>query len=99
MEFKIPEKFNVGGMTVEVDYVERCDGNAVGIAKLCNGKIEIADIYNKDSVQSDSCKLNTFFHELTHCILDTMGENDLSSNEKFVCTFSSFLTEAIVTAK
>ena len=43
--------------------------------------------------------LNTFLHELTHTILDTMGEKELSSNEKFVSTFSSFLTEAIRTMK
>ena len=31
---------------------------------------------------------------VVHCILDTMGENELSGNEKFVMCFSSFLCEA-----
>ena len=50
---------------------------------------------NKDNKQNNNVKVNTFFHELTHAILDTMGEVELSGNEKFVCCFSSFLTEAI----
>ena len=49
----------------------------------------------KDNKQNNNVKVNTFFHELTHAILDTMGEVELSGNEKFVCCFSSFLTEAI----
>lgn len=45
--------------------------------------------------QSKESMTNTFYHELTHSILDTMGEFDLSKNEKFVSTFSSFLNEAL----
>lgn len=41
--------------------------------------------------QCESGKLNTFYHELTHAILATMGETELDANEKFVSTFSSFL--------
>ena len=40
-------------------------------------------------------KVNTFYHELTHCILQTMGEHELNDNEKFVCCFAGFLTEAM----
>lgn len=99
MEFKIPESFNVGGVTINVHKVERCENNALGNCLLAAGRIEIADICNKDTKQTESNKVNTFFHELTHSILDTMAENELSTNEKFVSTFSAFLTEAITTAK
>ena len=30
-----------------------------------------------------------------HRILQTMGEHELSGNEKFVCCFAGFLTEAL----
>lgn len=96
---KIPSKITLGGQEVEVRNVERCDNNAVGESHLCEGFLEIADNFNKVAVQSESSKANTFYHELTHCILETMGEHDMSSNEKFVCCFAGFLTEAMRNAK
>ena len=92
---KIPKSYKVGGCKIDVCLVERCDNNLVGTAMLASGKIEIAIKYNKDGVQSEDSQRNTFYHELTHTILDTMGEFDLSKNETFVCSFSSFLTEAM----
>jgi hypothetical protein len=41
----------------------------------------------------------TFWHELTHAILDDMGEDKLTRNEKFVTAFSQRLDKAIRTAK
>ena len=91
----IPSKITLGGQEVEIRNVERCDGNAVGECHLLEGYIEIADIYNKDRKQSESSKVDTFYDELTHCILQTMGETELDNNEKFVCCFAGFLTEAM----
>ena len=56
---------------------------------------EIAEHFNKTDSQSEGSKINTFYHELTHSILKTMGETELNDNEKFVCCFSSFLSEAM----
>ena len=95
---KIPSHYNVGGTKIEVRNVERCDDNCVGMAHTCSGYIEIADRFNKDNEQSETSKRNTFFHELTHTILATMGETELNNNEKFVSCFSSFLTEAMANA-
>lgn len=96
---KIPSKITLGGQEAEIRNVERCNNNAVGECHLLEGYIEIADIFNKDQKQSESSKVNTFYHELTHCILQTMGENELNNNEKFVCCFASFLTEAMCNSK
>lgn len=95
---KIPKAYNVGGTNIEVRQVERCDNNCVGMSFTCSGYIEIADKYNKDNKQSETSKTNTFYHEMVHTILDTMGENELNNNEKFVSCFSSFLTEAMANA-
>jgi len=92
---KIPKSYQVGGQHIEVRAVERCDDNCVGQCCLAGGYIEIASQFSKNSVQSDGSKENTFYHELTHSILRTMGETELNDNEKFVCCFSSFLTEAM----
>lgn len=92
---KIPNNFSVGGQNLEVRRVERCDDNCVGSCVLAGGYVEVADKFGKDETQSDDSKTNTFYHELTHAILRTMGECELNDNEKFVCAFSSFLTEAM----
>ena len=92
---KIPSSYKLGGQTVEVRDVERCDGNCVGTCSVSAGIVEIAEKFNKDHVQSPTSKVNTFYHELTHSILGTMGENELDENEKFVCCFSSLLADAM----
>lgn len=93
-KMKIPHKFKVGGQDVKVEYTNTIVGDRLGECVLWNGKIRISETY-KGEPQTDSSQFNTFYHELTHAILDTMGEYDLSANEKFVCSFSGFLSEAI----
>ena len=95
---KIPTQFRVGGQTVKVNTVERCDDNCMGLCHLSAGWIQVAEKINKDDLQSEDSKINTFYHELVHAILKTMGETELNDNEKFVCCFSSFLTEAMQNA-
>lgn len=46
---------------------------------------------------SESRMRTTFWHELTHAILDRMGRTDLNDSEEFVNTFSAFLSGAIDT--
>ena len=95
----IPTKITLGGQDVEIRIVERCDDNALGMCHLAGGYVEIASSFNKDKKQSESSKVNTFYHELTHCILQMMGENELNNNEKFICCFAGFLTEAMRSAE
>lgn len=92
---KIPKSYKVGGQEIEVRSVERCDNNTVGTSFLAGGYIELACKCNKCDNIPERMKVNTFYHELTHSILDTMGESELSANEKFVSSFSSFLCEAM----
>ena len=92
---KIPSKFTVGGQDVIVKHTDLCEDGSLGNIILGQGEIQIAKYVSKGIEQSETSKLNTFYHELTHAILRTMGEYELNSNERFVCTFSDFLTEAI----
>lgn len=92
---KIPKSLTVGGQDIEVKQVEICEESDLGNIILGQGEIQIANNVSRNIPQSETSKLNTFYHELTHAILRTMGEYELNSNEKFVCTFSGFLTEAI----
>lgn len=95
---KIPKSFIVGGQKIDIKHIERCDSNGYGECCIAAGYIEIADKFNKDLKQTDTSKTNTFYHELIHCILDTMGRKDLSGDEVFVCSFAGFLTEAMANA-
>lgn len=90
---KIPSKFQVGGQKMNVVIKDNLDGK-LGCCCLGSGVLSIAESF-KGERQSSTSMLNTFYHELTHCILDTMGEESLSADEKFVSSFSSFLTEAL----
>lgn len=95
---KIPARIK-SGQTIEVRKVERLDGNYLGECRLAEGVIEVAEKYDRNTPISETCQINSFFHEATHAILGTMGEYDLNNNEKFVCTFSSFLTEIFLSAE
>lgn len=90
----IPSKIRIGGQDISVVNEEPLDENELGIIYLAKGVIKIADNFN-NSKQCESSKINTFIHEVVHGVLDTMGEFELSKNEKFVCTFSSFLVDTI----
>lgn len=91
---KIPGKIRIGGQDIDVCIVERIEGEKLGQICLAEGKILIADNFSTKK-QSETSKVNTFIHEVVHGVLDTMGENEMSENEKLVCTFSSFLVDVI----
>lgn len=95
---KIPDAISVGGQKIDVCQVDRCDDNCLGLCHVSAGWIKIADLINISDKQSEDSKTNTFYHELTHAILKTMG-SELNEDEKFVCCFSSFLTEAMKNAR
>lgn len=91
---KIPKSFTVGGQEMDVLIVDTIPEDKLSECTIWNGSIRIARVY-KGIPQTQSSQCNTFFHELTHAVLDTMGEYELSQNERFVCTFASLLTEAV----
>ena len=93
----IPDSIQVAGQQISVEIVEKL-GTNLGDCCLAKSHIRIAKTYmfnNEEQEQSDNSKEQTFWHELVHCILDAMYENDLSADEKFVSIFSGFLYEAI----
>ena len=46
---------------------------------------------------SDERKAQTFFHELTHAVLDAIGEDELNENEQFIDAFSNVFYQALKT--
>lgn len=90
----IPSKIRIGGQDIDVELAERLPEDRLGTVCLAEGKLLVARNFS-DKKQSDTSMQNTFIHEVVHAILDTMGENELSRNEKFVSTFSSFLVDVV----
>ena len=90
----IPDRIRIGGQDIRIVKEERLDDNKLGTICVAEGVLRIADNFN-NLKQCESSKINTFIHEVVHGILDTMGESELSGNEKFVCTFSSLLIDTI----
>ena len=90
----IPDKIRIGGQEISVVKAERLGDNELGKSGVAEGVLRSADNFN-NLQQCESAKINTFIHEIVHGILDTMGEYELSGNEKFVCTFSSLLIDTI----
>ena len=93
--FRFPSAYYVGGQRIEVSFVDYLSNDRLGTSSVCCGDIEIANKVHDGKDQSPSSKLNTFWHEVVHTILDTMQENELSANEKFVGVFSSMLCEVL----
>ena len=91
---KIPSKIRIGGQDIDVCIVDRIEDEKLGQMCVAEGKLLIADNFSTRK-QSDTSKVNTFVHEVVHGVLDTMGENKLSSDEKFVSTFASLLVDVI----
>ena len=96
MEFNIPNKLKIGGVDYSIKHVEHCGMNDDFGLWRPQGIIEIANQAGGYEV-SESKKMQTFLHELTHAILFAMSKGELNDDESFVNTFSSFLAEAINT--
>lgn len=90
----IPDIIRIGGQDINVINEERLDNNQLGTICIAEGVLKIANNFN-NCQQCESSKFATFIHEVVHGILDTMGESELSGNEKFVCAFSSLLIDPI----
>ena len=91
---KIPNKIRIGGQDINISIKEHLVDEKLGTICLASGELEIAEKFY-DYKQSKSSKVNTFIHEVVHGVLNTMGENKLSSDEKFVTTFASLLVDVI----
>jgi hypothetical protein len=90
----IPNTIKIGGQDISVINKERLDNDILGDICIAEGILRIADNF-KNRKQCQSSKIATFIHEIVHGVLDTMGEFELSGNEKFVSTFSSLLIDPI----
>lgn len=86
----IPISFMLGGSKISTEFVKNEIGTTFGQINRTTGKISLATSFGGEECSSDSMEL-TFYHELVHGILDTMGKQSLSSDEEFVEGFANLL--------
>lgn len=93
MNFKIPKKLSLGGREIEVKLVDVIskDLSIDGQARYAEQDILLQKGNKKEYTDF------VFFHELTHHILDQMGERKLRGDERFVNLFATFLHQAVKT--
>lgn len=82
---KIPSEFQCMGMTIDVQMGDLEQVEAHGTYQHSKNLITI------DKSQSAQGKESTFFHELVHCILETLGYDEQSKDERFVEQFAQCL--------
>lgn len=96
----VPKEFNLLGHTIAVktNNDRMGDKHALGYCHPLHNKITLADTTDGKPLQLSVIE-HTFCHELVHLILNTMGEDELYKNEKFVDVFGGLLHQYLTTAK
>lgn len=84
---KKPVEFQILSSTIKVK--NNCEMSEHG--EYCHDTLTIR--IRKDAHEA------TFWHEVTHCILDHLGYEDLSKNEQFVDQFGQCLRQLEKTLK
>lgn len=98
MKIKLPKKIKIGKKWFTVEHVHEIKDEHTGkptIMGRINYRRQAMQIAHKYPVAEIR---NTFWHEMTHGILEDMG-HELCDNERFVTAFSNRLSDAIDSAK
>lgn len=97
---KIPTSIKVGRKKYSVTQVKHMPKKGImGSTSYGNKAIMVATHSNVRGVRFKREEVyDTFWHELTHAILQDMGSK-LEGDEEFVTAFSERLTKAIISAR
>jgi hypothetical protein len=96
---KIPKSFKLFATTINI-VVENQRCNDMGVYGAADyGSAEIILSTHEEGVElADDRKLDTFYHEKVHIILDSMNKPELSKDEQFVDVFAKLLRQSDETA-
>jgi methyl coenzyme M reductase alpha subunit len=96
-----PRRMRVGKKLYSVEVVEAMiEKNCVGRTHYANKTIQIALKHSCTNrpLAAEEVR-DTFWHELTHAILEDMGRHTLNRDEAFVTAFANRLSHAIDSAR
>lgn len=89
--------FQVGGFRYSVEFKDNIEiEGAIGSCNYITNTISIRKEFNGEAVSSDNM-LVTMLHELTHSILNVMGQEELNQQEEFVDLFAHQLAQVLKT--
>lgn len=96
----IPTEFQLFGTTIKVlfDNDKMNTLKYYGCFDYSDSTITLSFTKGTTVLSLDRIK-DTFYHEKVHAILDTMNEQELSENEKFVDVFAKLLRQSDETTK
>lgn len=96
-----PRRMRVGKKMYSVEVVEAMiEKNCVGHTRYADCSIKIAAKNNSTGRFLAGAEVrDTFWHELTHAILEDMGRHTLNRDERFVTDFANRLSKAIDSAR
>ena len=96
----LPKKVKVGNRWYSVEVVEAMrDKSIMGRVNYTDRTIELGKRTHHGVPFKLSALHETFWHELTHAILDNMNRTELNNDENFVEEFSTRLAKAIQSAR
>jgi len=96
-----PRRMRVGKKMYSIEVVEAMiEKNCVGHTRYADRNITIAAKHNNTGRFLAGAEIrDTFWHEMTHAILEDMGRHTLNRDERFVTEFANRLSAAIDSAK
>ena len=101
IQLQIPKTIRVGAKRYSIEVVETMLRQRImGTIDYNNKTIKVGRKSNVTGrAYTQAMMSETFWHELTHAILNDMGEDSLNKDEKFVTGFAHRLTKAIRSAR
>ena len=95
----IPKHFDLLGHTIAVVIRDDLQEDAGCYGRWWQTKQMIELQSTKHGNVTPSFQMQTFWHEVTHAILDNIGSEDLSSDEKFVDLFGQCIHQILKTKR
>src|SRR5688572_18152097 len=98
--YVVPRSFMLFSSKVNVVFENSLMNNKsrYGESSYSELKIRLSNTCGVDNLPGDRVR-DCFYHEKVHMILNSMGEHDLSNNEKFVDVFAKLLRQSELTAE
>lgn len=99
-KYAIPKSFKLFGSEIKVEFDNKYNNrlSQYGESDYSTLKISLSETEGVKELPADRIK-DCFYHEKVHMILNTMHEDELSNNEKFVDTFAKLLRQSDITAQ
>jgi hypothetical protein len=93
VRLKVPKTFQLGGVQWSVELVDKISGDDLGECDSTGYKIQLLRSLDHQAM------VHTFYHELLHAILDTLGRSKLSKDEELVDAASNLLVQFLKTRR